>query len=172
MKDTRTVISFADFLGSIAGINNLLMKICVTIFGGYIGYLTKLKWIEVLYRFKLPKMPNGFTVPEKVLTTDGRVDFKHMDRGLMYLKHRSCYSKLIKAASSLIKRKQSIEETLHFNFIDLGFERLGYTLNFQNYINMMIHSKIMKKSLIKSSILQEDQILWFDDIQLKALDDQ
>ena len=89
-----------------------------------------------------------------------------MDRGWLYFKHRSCLSNLIK---KILNKDISDEETVHFAFIDIGFQRLGYTLNFHNYINMLIQTKQMRQSLMGVKILDQEKINWFDTIEMKAI---
>ena len=45
IAEKRNCFDFKNFLASVAGINKLLIAITMAIFGGYIGYITKLKWI-------------------------------------------------------------------------------------------------------------------------------
>ena len=41
-----------DFLGNIAGLYELLNCICLFIFGGYIDFSTKIRWIKCLYEIE------------------------------------------------------------------------------------------------------------------------
>ena len=48
----REVIRWEEYLGGIAGMYDLLLLINTFIFGGFIEYLTNLKWITAFYKFK------------------------------------------------------------------------------------------------------------------------
>lgn len=48
----REVISFELFLGSIAGMYKLILNIISRIFGPYLKFVSKLRWIKKFYRFE------------------------------------------------------------------------------------------------------------------------
>lgn len=52
MEHEREVIQASDFLGNIAGMYDLIMYVIAAIFGKYIDFMAKVKWIKELYTFK------------------------------------------------------------------------------------------------------------------------
>lgn len=52
MMHERVVIQFEDFLGSIAGIYDMLILFFMYFFGDYIDFIGRVKWVKRRYRFK------------------------------------------------------------------------------------------------------------------------
>ena len=49
---TREVIQLEEYLGSIAGMFDLIMYFILIFFGSYINFMSRVKWIKSLYKFK------------------------------------------------------------------------------------------------------------------------
>jgi hypothetical protein len=52
MEHEREVIQLEEFLGSIAGMYDLIMYFIFFMFGQYIDFIARVKWIKALYVFK------------------------------------------------------------------------------------------------------------------------
>jgi len=52
MEHEREVIQLDEFLGAVAGVYDLMMYAIFFIFGQYISYLSKVKWIKSRYHFQ------------------------------------------------------------------------------------------------------------------------
>jgi len=46
------------FLGSVAGLHKLLMALITMVFGPYVGFMSKIKWIRYMYQYKDEDTPN------------------------------------------------------------------------------------------------------------------
>jgi len=51
MEHTKSVVQIEEFLGNIAGIQGLIISVCLFFFGNYINFESKLKWIKELYLY-------------------------------------------------------------------------------------------------------------------------
>jgi len=52
MEHNREVIQVDEFLGGVAGMYDLLMYLIFFVFGQYISFLSKVKWMKSRYLFE------------------------------------------------------------------------------------------------------------------------
>lgn len=84
MKHERVVIQFENFLGDIAGVYDLLMLFFMFIFGDYIDFIGKVKWVKRRYRFLDLSLDHHETTEQ--INDDGLLNFTMADVTWFYMK--------------------------------------------------------------------------------------
>lgn len=80
MEHEREVIQLEEFLGSIAGMYDLIMYAIFFIFGSYIDFMARVKWVRASYTFKDcgNRMQHSHTLDRGICTED---DHDHHEGG-------------------------------------------------------------------------------------------
>lgn len=98
-------------MGSIAGMYDLIIYSIFFIFGSYIDFVSRVKWIKKFYRFtdcnNLKSEPNTPTKDsdnkkkkdKQLASNDGILNLSQINHPWFYLKYESCLSLLIHLCS-------------------------------------------------------------------------
>jgi len=119
VKSERVVPQFHMFLGSVAGLHKLLMALISLVFGPYLGFLGKVRWIRNMYEFKDEDLPNEEPAPLK--------------NGLyitwLYIMNKSSISCLFTCC------KKSKRELKTLKMVAQGAATMSSEFNLKNYID-------------------------------------
>ena len=79
----RAVMTIDIWLGAIAGLFGLIMKVNSKICGSYVEFMSKLIWFQKLYKVD-PEFQNKFN--SHIFDKDGNLDFSTINHTLHYIK--------------------------------------------------------------------------------------
>ena len=94
MKHIRKVISFQEFLGSIGGISGLILTFLNWIFGDFIKFEARFRWIKNFYKFKGNDMTSGI-LHDYILKENQRIALNKISLVWIYLVNYSMLKKFL-----------------------------------------------------------------------------
>lgn len=119
----RDVIQLEDFLGAIAGLYDLLMYAIFFVFGSYIDFVARVKWIKARYRFLsvehdedekgVYKRKVSILKLLNLAPTDGKLDLTKLNLTQFYLRNESnirFFLCCIKRSDKELQEKRLIEK--------------------------------------------------------------
>ena len=135
----REVIQLEDFLGMIAGVYDLLMYFIFFVFGSYIDFISRVKWIKLRYRFEHVSHGKSEVEEKKaailkalgMAKADGKLDLSKLSLTQFYFRNES-YFRFI-----LCCIKRSTKEMTEKAVIDKGSEQLEEDFNFRNMVDRL-----------------------------------
>lgn len=155
MLHDREVNQLEDFLGSIAGVYDLLMYFIFFVFGSYIDFISRVKWIKSRYRFV--QVSHGDTEVERkkhellkafgMSKQDGKLDLSKLSLTQFYFRNESYLRFII----CCIKRTE--KERNEKKLIDKGSEQLEEEFNYKNLIDRLRLCQYETNKMVKKNVI-------------------
>lgn len=99
------------------------MFLILVLFGNYLDFTAKLKWLKLLYKFKVPSGLDSFTNVET-----GKLDLGKVNFPLTYIKHFSTVSFCCK----LCRRR---DDKIFENVLEKGLSQLKSDFDYKNILD-------------------------------------
>lgn len=135
----REVFQLEDYLGAIAGVYDLLMYFIFFIFGSYIDFLARVKWIKARYTFvrhdyadtEVERRKHAILKLLNLSKEEGQLDLSRMSLTRFYFRNES----YIRFSLCCIKR--SPKELVEKELLDKGSAQLEEDFNYKNLIDRL-----------------------------------
>lgn len=163
IEHLREVLQLESYLGSIAGMYDLLMYFIFFVFGSYIDFISRVKWIRGRYRFENEfclasdqqcNHRNSVTKMLNAAKGRGMLELKNMNLTQFYFRNESPFRILC----CCIKR--SVKELSEKKLIDRGTVELEQDFNYKNVIDRM------RLCQFETDQMNNNQMLNYDDFSL------